>query len=55
MFLKRLPGISYLPHEGYSSGGFWHGGCPGALCPDTWKMTTVGIKTCKREKHTFLL
>ena len=36
MFLKRLPGISYINHKGYLSGGlageFWHGG----FCPEVY-------------------
>ena len=39
MFLKSVPRISYLTHQGYLPGGlsgeFLARGCPGGLCPDT--------------------
>ena len=34
-FLKSVPGISFLTHKGYLSGGVVQGFLSGGLCPDT--------------------
>ena len=60
-FEKSSPGISYLTHEKYlsggggavSTGGLPGGLCFGGLCPDTWKRPLSELKHVKGKNIHF--